>query len=105
MEAIKTALVSHGTIPDGHHIDKKACLRAIYDYIVARDRMPFDSLAVQEGPLILISPMRYVRAARLTFDPECRFKWSGWSLSCQTELRIKLPDPSYITDGNISWTG
>ena len=104
VEAIKIAFVSRKTIPNSHDIDKKACLLAIYDFIIAEEGIPFDHLVVQESPFILISPMRYVRAAQLTFDRECRFTWSGWNLSCWTGRDVILPEPSYITVGSISWT-
>lgn len=100
METIKTALISHGTIPDGHHIDKKACLLAIYHFIAARKVWAYSPVAL-ESPFILISPMRCVRAARLTFNRECRFIWSGWDVLSPIEPGIPM---SRITVENISWT-
>ncbi|KAF8333691.1 hypothetical protein F5887DRAFT_1259629 [Amanita rubescens] len=100
VKTIKTALVTRRTIPDHHLVDKKACLLAIYDYIVMVNKC-FYSPVIQETPFILISPTRHLRAARLTFNRECRFTWKGWRFSFPIGPNI---EKSHTTVENTSWT-
>ena len=100
VKTIKTALVTRRTIPDDHLIDKKASLLAIYDYIVMVNKCSY-SPVIQENPFILISPTKHLRAARLTFNRECRFTWKGWRCSFPIGPNI---EKSHVTVENTSWT-
>ncbi len=65
-----------GTISDDYPIDKKSFLFDIY-----RDVIALQDYGRLTGSIILVSQMRHVKAARITFDREYCFKWNGWKLS------------------------
>lgn len=104
MEGIEFAL-SHGTLDDAYHIDKKACLlamHAIQDVRNKRNQIS-DPLAFQAA--ILVSPMRRAGAARLTFDSEHRFHFQsiGWNAAAYIKHNPSI-DMSSIAIGSNSWT-
>lgn len=96
IKIIKDALLPNGTIPGGCSIDK-ACLLAIYDYIIEGSYFPSFRF---KTTTVLVSQMRCARAARLIFEGEYRFTWNGWV--------VKHDEPdnevSRITVESISWT-
>ena len=96
MEAIENGLY-HGTVPNSYQIDRKACLLSIYYY------MSYPSRITPLAPtttVILISPTRLARAARLTFDREYRFTWEGWHVKTNG-VDVTM---SHVTIENNSWT-
>ena len=95
MEAIENGL-SHGTIPNSYQIDREACLRAIHNYM--SDPSVITRLT-SLTTVTLISPTRHARAARLTFDCEYHFKWSGWNIQNTVDVQM-----SRVTIENSSWT-
>ena len=96
MEAIEHML-SYGFIPDKSRIDAKTCLLVIYHILIDWLRPP---PRLRSDATILVSPMRRARAARLTFDREFRFKWSGWWIK-RVEPKVEM---SRVTIENDSWT-
>ena len=96
MEAIENGL-SHGTVPDSYQIDRKSCLLNIHYYMSYPSRT---TLLAPTTSVILISPMRRARAARLTFDCEYRFTWEGWHVKTDG-LDVEI---SHVTIENKSWT-
>lgn len=98
MEAIENIL-SHRSIPNERYIDKRKCLLAIYR-ILMNWHTSLYRLPASSDNTVLVSPMRKARAARLTFDREFRFKWSGWSIRWNGP-KVEM---SRVTIGKVSWT-
>jgi len=63
-----------------------------------------DTIKLQDGhptsSIILISPTRHLKAARITFDREYRFKWDGWELS----ERSPHVESARVNIENKAWT-
>lgn len=97
IEALENGLF-HGIIPDNYQIDAK-CLLKMYD-VLMEDAPPVSTARRARIP-ILISPMRYARAARLTVNSECSFQWRGWHIA------LDIPNiemDSLVSIENNYWT-
>ena len=94
VEAIEFAS-SHETSHDANQIDKKTCLFVMYDSML----WSFPYFPAQ--PFILVSPMRRVGAARIAFNCDNLFEWTGWDTRNEDGPKI---DTSCIAIGNHFWT-
>lgn len=94
---MKNALLSNGIV-SGYQIDKKAHLLAMYRHTTST--YCGGCLISREDPIMLISPTRHAWAVRLTFNPEYRFTWHGWSV----DDNVSDVEESQVVIDNISWT-
>ena len=100
MEALENGFL-HGTIPDNYQIDRKSCLLQMYEQLLTTCAPPIYGTARRARIPILISPMRYAGAARLTVDSGCSFQWMGW------RIVQDIPDiemVSHVDVWNTCWT-